>query len=75
MDPLTIGAGFMGGGGSSISPGGGKSDATGGNLDSVFNNSGWTVATGQGNASGSSSVPWAMILIAAVVGLAVWKLA
>lgn len=45
---------------------------------SVFDNSGWTVSIGSGQASASSSktageLPWNYILIAAVVGLLVWK--
>lgn len=44
----------------------------------TFDNSGWTVATGGGNATSTppsaAAIPWAMLVIGAVVMMAVWKL-
>jgi hypothetical protein len=38
-----------------------------------FDNSGWTVATGQGKATSTPPLPWTWILVAGVVALLIWK--
>lgn len=71
MFPVSFGANSPISGGDAA-PSSATSDAR-----STFDNSGWTVATGSAKATGapSGSVPWAMLIIGAVVALAVWKLA
>jgi hypothetical protein len=41
----------------------------------TFDNSGWTVATGKAEATATPplGLPWTSILIAAVVGVLIWK--
>ncbi len=79
MDPATTLALIQGGSqvlGSAL--GGNKSgqpaqSSASGYTSNTFDNSGWAVATGQGKATASGSLPWGWILIAGVVGLLIWK--
>lgn len=57
-------------GGSSAGPSHAESSAY---TNATFDNSGWTVATGRGNATQTPELPWAWILGAALVGLLIWK--
>lgn len=45
------------------------------NMRAAFDSTGWTVATGGSKAGAPADVPWMMLVVGAVVGLAVWKLA
>lgn len=57
-------------GGSSAGPSNAESSAY---TSANFDNSGWTVATGRGNATQTPQLPWMWILGAALVGLLIWK--
>lgn len=41
--------------------------------NATFDNSGFTVATGNAKATSTPPLPWTWILVAAVAGLLVWK--
>lgn len=79
MDPLSL-AGFMGdankiAGGAGGAAGPSTSTSGAGGVRSVFDNSGWTVATGGASAATGGTLPWPILIMGAVVVAAIWKLA
>lgn len=91
MIPPVFGDGFMGGKGAVFTPDISGGDAApssaynGSSITNIFDNSGWTVATGSAKAMATNakndplaavtqSLPWPLLIIGAVVGFSVWKL-
>lgn len=81
MDPVSIGSGFMsglkslqGGAGGAAGP----SAARGGNSDSIFDSSGWTVVFGDGNTTEASRAGelggYLPYLLAGAAVLIVWRM-